>query len=226
MRNIKITKDFINSKNTSVLYESGNTKVLITVSISDRLPGWLENSDSGWLTAEYNMLPGSSGNRVSRKAYEGGRSKEISRLIGRSLRAICNLKLLNGYMVTVDCDVLEADGGTRTASISGAYVALELACRRLVEKGNLKSNPIKQPLGALSIGINSKGKVIADLNYEEDSQCETDMNIVMTREGEFIEIQGTAEGVPFSRKQLDALLDCAESALKEVFLEQDKALKC
>ena len=141
MRNIKITKDFINSKNTSVLYESGNTKVLITVSISDRLPGWLENSDSGWLTAEYNMLPGSSGNRVSRKAYEGGRSKEISRLIGRSLRSICNLKLLNGYMVTVDCDVLEADGGTRTASINGSWIALNETFNKLVENGELVQNP-------------------------------------------------------------------------------------
>ena len=143
MRNIKITKDFINSKNTSVLYESGNTKVLITVSISDRLPGWLENSDSGWLTAEYNMLPGSSGNRVSRKAYEGGRSKEISRLIGRSLRSICNLKLLNGYMVTVDCDVLEADGGTRTASINGSWIALNETFNKLVENGELVQNPLE-----------------------------------------------------------------------------------
>ena len=161
MRNIKITKDFINSKNTSVLYESGNTKVLITVSISDRLPGWLENSDSGWLTAEYNMLPGSSGNRVSRKAYEGGRSKEISRLIGRSLRSICNLKLLNGYMVTVDCDVLEADGGTRTASINGSWIALNETFNKLVENGELVQNPLENQIAAVSVGI-VDGEYIVD----------------------------------------------------------------
>ena len=123
MRDIKVTKDFINSENTSVLYESGNTKVLITVSIADKVPRWLENSDKGWLTAEYNMLPGSSDQRISRKSFEGGRSKEISRLIGRSLRSVCDLAILNGYLVTVDCDVLDADGGTRTASINGAWIA-------------------------------------------------------------------------------------------------------
>ena len=178
MRNIKITKDFINSKNTSVLYESGNTKVLITVSISDRLPGWLENSDSGWLTAEYNMLPGSSGNRVSRKAYEGGRSKEISRLIGRSLRSICNLKLLNGYMVTVDCDVLEADGGTRTASINGSWIALNETFNKLVENGELVQNPLENQIAAVSVGI-VDGEYIVDLDYENDSQAEVDLNLVL-----------------------------------------------
>jgi len=134
IRNIKVTKNFVSSVENSVLYESGNTKVLVTVSISDRLPDWLNNSDKGWITAEYNMLPGSSDKRVSRKSYESGRSKEISRLIGRSLRAVCNLYVLNGYSVTVDCDVLEADGGTRTASINGAWIALNDTFNKMIKE--------------------------------------------------------------------------------------------
>ena len=226
-RKIKFTPNINPYAFGSTLVEFGNTKVQVTATVEESVPNFMKGQEKGWVTAEYSMLPSSTHTRSRRERTKvSGRTQEIQRLIGRSLRAIVDLEALGERTITVDCDVLVADGGTRTASISGAYVALELACRRLAEKGNLKSNPIKQPLGALSIGINSKGKVIADLNYEEDSQCETDMNIVMTREGEFIEIQGTAEGVPFSRKQLDALLDCAESALKEVFLEQDKALKC
>ena len=178
MREIKITKDFINSKNTSVLYESGNTKVLITVSISDRLPRWLENGDSGWVTAEYSMLPGSSGSRVPRKSYEGGRSKEISRLIGRSLRAVCNLKLLNGYSVTVDCDVLEADGGTRTASINGSWIALNESFNKLVENGKMNQNPLMNHVAALSVGI-VEGEYIVDLDYKNDSNAQVDLNIVL-----------------------------------------------
>ena len=165
MREVKVTKNFINSKNTSVLYESGNTKVLITVSISDRLPRWLENSESGWVTAEYSMLPGSSGSRVPRKSYEGGRSKEISRLIGRSLRSVCNLKLLNGYSVTVDCDVLEADGGTRTASINGSWIALNDSFNKLVEKGEMNQNPLVNHVAALSVGI-VDGEYVVDLDYK------------------------------------------------------------
>ena len=216
MRDIKITKDFINSKNTSVLYESGNTKVLITVSISDRLPGWLENSDSGWLTAEYNMLPGSSGNRVSRKSYEGGRSKEISRLIGRSLRSICNLKLLNGYMVTVDCDVLEADGGTRTASINGSWIALNETFNKLVENGELVQNPLENQIAAVSVGI-VDGEYIVDLDYENDSQAEVDLNLVLNDKYEILEIQGTAEKKPFSKEDLDKLFELTKDQIDEIF---------
>ena len=216
MRDIKITKDFINSKNTSVLYESGNTKVLITVSISDRLPGWLENSDSGWLTAEYNMLPGSSGNRVSRKAYDGGRSKEISRLIGRSLRSICNLKLLNGYMVTVDCDVLEAVGGTRTASINGSWIALNETFNKLVENGELVQNPLENQIAAVSVGI-VDGEYIVDLDYENDSQAEGDLNLVLNDKYEILEIQGTAEKKPFSKEDLDKLFELTKDQIDEIF---------
>ena len=168
MRDIKVTKNFINSKNTSVLYESGNTKVLITVSISDRVPGWLENSDKGWLTAEYNMLPGSSDQRISRKSFEGGRSKEISRLIGRSLRAVCNLGIINGYSFTVDCDVLEADGGTRTASINGAWIALNDTFTKMVNENKLVQNPFTCKVGAISVGIVG-GELVACLLYTSPS---------------------------------------------------------
>ncbi len=201
MREIKVTKDFINSKNTSVLYESGNTKVLITVSISERLPRWLENSDSGWVTAEYSMLPGSSGSRVPRKSYEGGRSKEISRLIGRSLRAVCNLKLLNGYSVTVDCDVLEADGGTRTASINGAWIALNESFNNLIKNGEMHQNPLINHVAALSVGI-VEGDFIVDLDYKNDSNAEVDLNIVLNDKFEILEIQGTAEKNHFQKKIL------------------------
>ena len=178
MRDIKVTKNFINSKNTSVLYESGNTKVLITVSISDRVPGWLENSDKGWLTAEYNMLPGSSDQRISRKSFEGGRSKEISRLIGRSLRAVCNLGIINGYSFTVDCDVLEADGGTRTASINGAWIALNDTFTKMVSENELVQNPLTSKVGAISVGI-VDGELVADLDYAKDSNAEVDLNLCL-----------------------------------------------
>ena len=194
MRDIKVTKNFINSKNTSVLYESGNTKVLITVSISDRVPGWLENSDKGWLTAEYNMLPGSSDQRISRKSFEGGRSKEISRLIGRSLRAVCNLGIINGYSFTVDCDVLEADGGTRTASINGAWIALNDTFTKMVDENKLVQNPFTCKVGAISVGI-VDGELVADLDYAKDSNAEVDLNLVLDEKFEILEIQGTAEGL-------------------------------
>ena len=184
MRDIKVTKNFINSENTSVLYESGNTKVLITVSISDRVPRWLENSDKGWLTAEYNMLPGSSDQRISRKSFEGGRSKEISRLIGRSLRSVCDLGILNGYLITVDCDVLDADGGTRTASINGAWIALNETFNNLVDQKKLVQNPLTNQIAALSVGI-VDGDFIADLDYEKYSTMSTDDRrriIVQTRQ--------------------------------------------
>ena len=220
MRDIKVTKNFINSKNTSVLYESGNTKVLITVSISDRVPGWLENSDKGWLTAEYNMLPGSSDQRISRKSFEGGRSKEISRLIGRSLRAVCNLGIINGYSFTVDCDVLEADGGTRTASINGAWIALNDTFTKMVNENKLVQNPFTCKVGAISVGIVG-GELVADLDYAKDSNAEVDLNLVLDEKFEILEIQGTAEGKPFSKGSLDNLFNIAKECVQEIFKIQN-----
>ena len=220
MRDIKVTKNFINSKNTSVLYESGNTKVLVTVSISDRVPGWLENSDKGWLTAEYNMLPGSSDQRISRKSFEGGRSKEISRLIGRSLRAVCNLGIINGYSFTVDCDVLEADGGTRTASINGAWIALNDTFTKMVNENKLVQNPFTCKVGAISVGIVG-GELVADLDYAKDSNAEVDLNLVLDEKFEILEIQGTAEGKPFSKDILDSLFNIAKECVQEIFKIQN-----
>ena len=220
MRDIKVTKNFINSKNTSVLYESGNTKVLITVSISDRVPGWLENSDKGWLTAEYNMLPGSSDQRISRKSFEGGRSKEISRLIGRSLRAVCNLGIINGYSFTVDCDVLEADGGTRTASINGAWIALNDTFTKMVNENKLVQNPFTCKVGAISVGIVG-GELVADLDYAKDSNAEVDLNLVLDEKYEILELQGTAEGKPFSKDSLDSLFNIAKECVQEIFKIQN-----
>ena len=216
MRQIKVTKDFINTAENSVLYESGNTKVLITVSVTDRVPDWLSNSEKGWVTAEYNMLPGSSGNRISRKSFESGRSKEISRLIGRSLRAVCNLAIINGYSFTVDCDVLEADGGTRTASINGAWIALNDTFEKMMKQNKLIQNPLISKVGAISVGI-VDGELIADLDYEKDSNAEVDLNLVLDEKFEIIEIQGTAEGKTFSKDYLDQLFELAKECIKEIF---------
>jgi len=219
MRNIKVTKNFINSAENSVLYESGNTKVLVTVSVSTRVPDWLLNSEKGWVTAEYNMLPGSSGNRISRKSFEGGRSKEISRLIGRSLRAVCNLGIINGYSFTVDCDVLEADGGTRTASINGAWIALNDTFNQMVIDKKLVQNPLTSKLGAISVGIVG-GELIADLDYDKDSNADVDLNLVLDEKFQILEIQGTAEGNPFSKTNLDDLFDLAKECVQEIFTVQ------
>jgi len=216
IRNIKVTKNFVSSVENSVLYESGNTKVLVTVSISDRLPDWLNNSDKGWITAEYNMLPGSSDKRVSRKSYESGRSKEISRLIGRSLRAVCNLYVLNGYSVTVDCDVLEADGGTRTASINGAWIVLNDTFNKMIKEKKLIQNPIQSKVGAISVGI-VDGEIVADLDYQKDSSAEVDLNLVLDENFNILEIQGNAEGKPFSKENLDDLYNLARDCVEEIF---------
>ena len=209
----------------SVIAEFGQTKVYITATVEDSIPPWLKGKGQGWVTAEYNMLPGSTHTRSRRERSKvGGRTYEIQRLIGRSLRAIVDLEKLGEVSIQVDCDVLVADGGTRTTSISGAYVALSLAVKKLMAEGVIKENPIRTQMAAVSCGVNKEGKVIADLNYEEDSSCETDMNIVMTKEGEFIEIQGTAEGHPFSKNHLAGLLEAAETSLEVVFEAQNKAL--
>lgn len=209
----------------SVLAEFGATKVHITASIEENVPPWMRGQGKGWMTAEYNMLPSSTHTRNQRERSKiSGRTQEIQRLIGRSLRSIIDLEKLGERTLMVDCDVMVADGGTRTTSISGAYVAVVLAVRKLMEQGLLKESPLTEALAALSVGINKDGKIIADLNYDEDSSCNTDMNVVMTESGKFVEVQGTAEGTPFSREQLNALMDCAQTALKDVFEAQRKIL--
>lgn len=224
-REIKFTPHINPYAFGSVLAEFGNTKVHITASVEESVPSFLKGSGKGWVTGEYSMLPHSTHTRNRRERDKvSGRTQEIQRLIGRSLRAIINLEKLGERTIVVDCDVLVADGGTRTTSISGGYVALSLAIKKLMENGNLKENPLTDALAALSVGINKEGKIIADLNYEEDSSCGTDMNFVMTKSGKFIEIQGTAEGAPFSEGELSDLVSCAKNAIKVVFDTQDKVL--
>jgi ribonuclease PH len=224
-REIKFTAGINPYAAGSVIAEFGNTKVHITATVEESVPGWMKGTGKGWVTAEYSMLPGSTHTRSRRERSKvGGRTYEIQRLIGRSLRAVVDLEKLGERSVQVDCDVLVADGGTRTTSISGAYVALKLAVNKLMKEGLLKEDPLTSQLGAISVGVNTKGLVIADLNYEEDSSCETDMNIVMTSEGQFIEIQGTAEEKPFNKEQLAGLLEAAESSLQQVFTKQNEIL--
>ena len=199
----------------SVLVSFGNTKVICTATIDTNVPRWMRGSDEGWVTAEYSMLPGSFGSRVPRKSYEGGRSKEISSLIGRSLRSVCNLKLLNGYSVTVDCDVLEADGGTRTASINGSWIALNDSFNKLVEKGEMNQNPLVNHVAALSVGI-VDGEYVVDLDYKNDSNAEVDLNIVLNDKFEILEIQGTAEKKPFSKEDLDNLFDITKPEIEKI----------
>jgi len=209
----------------SVIAECGNTKVYVTVTVEESVPPFLKGKGEGWLTAEYSMLPSSTHTRIKRERQgASGRTQEIQRLIGRSLRSVVDLKKLGERTVQIDCDVIVADGGTRTTSISGAYVALKLAISKLMQDGLLKENPITDQLAAISVGINKEGKIIGDLNYEEDSSCGTDMNIVMTASGKFVEVQGTAEGEPFSEEQMMALLSCAKSCLRVVFTKQIEAL--
>jgi ribonuclease PH len=225
-RSVKFTKNINPYAHGSVMAEFGNTKVHITAVVEDSVPPFLKGKGEGWVTAEYSMLPSSTHTRTRRERTSlGGRTQEIQRLIGRSLRAVVDLKKLGERSILIDCDVIVADGGTRTTSISGAYVALELAVKKLMDEGKLRSTPITHQLAALSVGINTHGKIIADLNYEEDSSCHTDMNIVMTSDGKFIEVQGTAEENPFSREQLNALLICAEKAMGEIFKKQQEVLK-
>jgi ribonuclease PH len=225
-RTIKFTPNINPYAYGSVVAEFGNTKVHITASVQESVPPFLKGKGQGWLTAEYAMLPSSTHTRSDRERKgASGRTQEIQRLIGRSLRSVVDLSKLGERTIMVDCDVIVADGGTRTTSISGAYVALEIAVRRLMKEGLLQQNPIKDGLCAISIGINKNNEVIADLNYEEDSSCETDMNIVMTSSGKFVEVQGTAEKEPFSLEHLNKLITCAQRALKVVVNEQKKCLE-
>jgi ribonuclease PH len=224
-RNIKYTINPNPYAKGSVIVECGNTKVYVTVTVEEGVPSFLKGKGEGWLTAEYSMLPSATHSRNRRERNgASGRTQEIQRLIGRALRSIVDMKKLGERTVQIDCDVIVADGGTRTTSISGAYVALSLAVNKLMSEGFLKESPIIEQLAAISVGINQNGKAIADLNYEEDSTCETDMNIVMTRSGKFVEIQGTAEKNPFSHDQMMALMECAKNSLDVVFAKQSEVL--
>jgi ribonuclease PH len=210
----------------SVLVSMGRTRVLCTASIEDRVPPWMRGSGKGWVTAEYSLLPGSTAERVSREAAKGkqsGRTQEIQRLIGRSLRSVCDMVALGEMQVTVDCDVLQADGGTRTASICGAYVALHDAFTRLIQKGTLRINPLTEAVAAVSVGV-VDGVCVLDLPYEEDSRAEVDMNVVMTSSGRFIEVQGTAEGMPFTKGELDEMLSLAEHGIAQLLDLQTEVL--
>jgi ribonuclease PH len=202
----------------SVLVSMGRTRVLCTASVEERVPPWMRGTGKGWVTAEYSLLPGSTGERVSREAAKGrqsGRTQEIQRLIGRSLRSVCDMVALGELQITVDCDVLQADGGTRTASICGAYVALHDALTRLVQKGTLRANPLTEAVAAVSVGV-VDGVCLLDLPYEEDSRAEVDMNVVMTSSGRFVEVQGTAEGMPFTKGELDEMLSLAEHGIAQL----------
>jgi len=226
LRPIVITPSYIKHADGSVLIEVGDTKVICTAKLEERVPPFLRNSGKGWITAEYGMLPGSSQVRISREASRGkigGRTHEIQRLIGRSLRAIADLKSLGEKTVWIDCDVIQADGGTRTASITGAYVALVEASRRWVKQGAIQKNPIKDSVAAVSVGVVG-GKVLLDLTYEEDSHAEVDMNFVMTGSGKFVEVQGTAESTPFTKKGLDRMAEIAQQGIRELLKVQKKAL--
>lgn len=225
MRPVRITPDFTKNATSSVLVEFGDTKVLCTVFAEDGVPGFLRHASpaQGWLTAEYSMLPGATLSRSKRERQSvGGRTQEIQRLIGRSLRGVIDLTACPEVTFTIDCDVLQADGGTRTASITGAYVALKMACDRLLRQGRLKRNPLTDGVAAVSIGI-SEGNLLCDLNYGEDSTAELDMNVVITHSGKFLEIQGTAEKGSFTKDQVMAIMDLAEEALASVFTAQSQA---
>lgn len=218
LRAIKITPHFTHHAEGSVLIECGHTRVLCTASVENGVPGHKKGSGEGWVTAEYGMLPRSTHTRSRREAASGkqsGRTQEIQRLIGRSLRAVVDLKKLGERQVVLDCDVLQADGGTRCASITGAYIALAIACNKLVTAGTLAASPLTDSVAAVSVGI-YEGAPVLDLDYDEDSNCETDMNVVMTGGGGFVEVQGTAEGKPFSRSEMDALLALAADGVKQL----------
>jgi ribonuclease PH len=219
LREVAFTRDYTEFAAGSVLVEFGRTRVLCTASAEDRVPPWLRGSGRGWVTAEYSMLPGSTSERSDREAARGrqsGRTQEIQRLIGRSLRAVTDLATMGEVQITLDCDVLQADGGTRTASICGAYVALHDACTRLVAAGRLTQNPLTDICAAVSVGVVDALPYL-DLDYSEDARAEVDMNVVITGSGRFIEVQGTAEGAPFSRGELDELLGLAEHGIARIF---------
>lgn len=226
LRDLKITRNFTKHAEGSVLIECGDTKVLCTASLVAGVPRFLKGKGQGWVTAEYGMLPRSTHTRMDREAArgkQGGRTVEIQRLIGRSLRAAIDLSKLGEYTITIDCDVIQADGGTRTASITGGFVALADAVRTLVESKKIKENPITSQIAAISVGV-YKGEPVLDLDYPEDSSAETDMNVIMNDQGGFIEVQGTAEGAAFNDEQMAGMLAVARKGISEIMEIQKKAL--
>ena len=226
LRPVKITRGYLNTAPGAVLIEMGQTRVLCTVSLEDRVPPFLVGKGGGWLTAEYGMLPGSSDRRIARESSTGkvnGRTREIQRLIGRSLRTIIDLASLGERTVYIDCDVIQADGGTRTASVTGAYVALVEAVNKLTDEGVLEQNPLVDAAAAVSVGVVGD-RVLLDLCYEEDVRAQTDMNLVMTASGGIVEIQGTAEVRPFTREEADRMLDMGTKGIKELLQVQENSL--
>ena len=226
LRPIRITRNYTRHAEGSVLVEFGDTRVLCNASVEERCPPWLRGTGKGWVTAEYGMLPRSTGQRMGREAArgrQGGRTMEIQRLIGRALRAGLDMQALGERSITIDCDVIQADGGTRTAAITGGFVALADALRHLLERGTLTRDPLHGQVASVSVGI-YRGEPILDLDYLEDSDCETDMNVVMNSGGAFIEIQGTAEGHPFRMDELQAMLGLAQGGITELLEKQREAL--
>jgi ribonuclease PH len=226
LRSVELTRDYTEFAAGSVLIRMGKTVVLCTASVAEEVPRWMRNTGRGWVTAEYSMLPGSSPERIDREAARGrqsGRTQEIQRLIGRSLRAVTDLEAMPEVQITLDCDVLQADGGTRTASICGAYVALHDACTRLQSVGRLRTHPLREACAAVSVGVVDALPML-DLAYSEDSKAEVDMNVVMTSTGRFVEVQGTAEGAPFTRGELDELLSLAEHGIASLLDYQAEVL--
>ncbi|MDP8566271.1 ribonuclease PH [Methylophilus aquaticus] len=226
LRSIEIHRHYTKHAEGSVLIKFGDTHVICTASVEEKVPGFLKGKGQGWVTAEYGMLPRSTGSRMDREAARGkqsGRTQEIQRLIGRSLRAVIDLQKLGERTIHFDCDVIQADGGTRTASITGAYVAMVDAVSTLLNKGLIKETPIKEAVAAISVGV-YQGVPVLDLDYIEDSDCDTDMNVVMTGRGGFVEIQGTAEGEPFARETMQQMLDLAAKGIAELGILQQQAL--
>ena len=226
LRQVRMTRRFTCHAEGSVLIEIGNTRVLCTASVEEFVPAFLRGSGQGWVTAEYGMLPRSTHTRTGREAAKGkqtGRTQEIQRLIGRALRAVTDLKALGERQITLDCDVLQADGGTRCAAITGAWVALNDACEHLLGKRKIPAHPVRDQVAAVSVGI-YQGLAVVDLDYAEDAHCDTDMNVVMTGRRGIVELQGTAEGEPFTRTQMNQLLDLAEAGIGELLAHQKTAL--
>jgi len=225
LRETTLTPNYLPHAEGSVFIEAGRTKVICTASVEDRVPPFLRNTGKGWVTAEYGMLPRATSTRTTREASQGkvgGRTQEIQRLIGRSLRSVTKLQAIGERTIWIDCDVIQADGGTRTASITGAFVALALACEKLRERDAIRVIPISDYVAATSVGI-VDGEALLDLEYEDDSRAEVDMNVVMTGDGRYIEVQGTAEAMPFGRESLDTLLDLADRGIRQL-IEKQRAI--
>jgi len=227
LRKIEVDSGFLEQHPATVLYSSGRTRVLCAATLEEGVPAFLEGSSKGWATAEYDLLPASTGSRRKRERERGGklsgRTQEIQRLIGRSLRAVIDLEKLPGWTLRLDCDVLQADGGTRTASVNGAYLASRIALERALGDGRLGEQPLIEAIGAVSVGI-VDGELLLDLDYSEDSRAGVDLNVVQTEGGRFLEVQGTAEGEPFSREELDSLLDLAAAGIREIIGKQAELL--